>query len=238
MNLSLSKKFKLLMQSSAALLTLSGVLLCPSAQAKTLEVGSRAEKFSLKVVNSDSVGKPTFSLNKFIGPSAETAKKVVVLSFFATYCEPCKRELPLLQELYARYADQGLGIMVVSIDKDKDVPGGAAKAIGDLASEHKLTFPVLHDRFNIVAKRYGIEKLPCLYMIDQDGQVAFVNVGYSDDFSNKLVSEVQRRLGVKVEALPGHGGKKGKKRQHKAKAKAKAETKEKSTPAPKNTTQK
>lgn len=195
-----------------------------SASAKTLEVGARAEKFSLKVVNSDKVGERNYALNKMIGERAKTPKKLVVLSFFATYCAPCKRELPLLQKLNERYADKGLGVLVVSIDKDKDVPGGASKAIADLAEKNHLSFPVLHDRFNIVAKRYGIEKLPCLYMIDDKGQIAYVNTGYTDDFSEQLVTEVQKRLGVPVEPIeektaaePGKKAKKNAKKKHKRK---------------------
>ncbi|MFH1809022.1 MAG: TlpA disulfide reductase family protein [Pseudomonadota bacterium] len=170
----------------------------------TIPTGAAAEQFTLKVVNVDTVEQRIFSLGHLVGDSPKTPKKLVVLSFFATYCEPYKRELPLLQALYTRYADQGLGVLVVSIDKDKDVPGGAAAAVDALAKEHGLSFPVLHDRFNIVAKRYGVEKLPCLYLIDGAGQVALTNVGYTDDFSETLTKEVQTRLGVPVEPI-AHG---------------------------------
>jgi peroxiredoxin len=184
--------------------TLLGFLLFGSlAFGATLQEGSRAEQFTLKVVNTDKVDKRQFSLANYVGEAPSSAKKVVVLSFFATYCEPCKRELPQLQKLYERYADQGLGVLVVSIDKDRDVKGGAAAAVQVIAQENKLTFPVLHDRFNIVAKRYGVEKLPCLYLIDANGNVARANVGYTDDFSVQLTTEIQQRLGVPIEALDG-----------------------------------
>lgn len=172
--------------------------------AATIPTGSLAEQFTLKVVNVDTVEQRIFALGHLVGEAPKTPKKIVVLSFFATYCEPCKRELPLLQALYERYADKGLGVLVVSIDKDKDVPGGAAEAVDALAKEHKLSFPVLHDRFNIVAKRYGVEKLPCLYLIDGEGKVALTNVGYTDDFSETLTKEVQTRLGLPLEAI-AHG---------------------------------
>jgi len=106
-----------------------------------------------------------------------------------------------LQQLYERYAEQGLGVMVVSIDRDRDVPGGAANAIGELAKQHGLTYPVLHDRFNIVAKRYAVAKLPCLYLIDGEGRIAMHSVGYTDDYSATLASELQKRLGVPLEKI-------------------------------------
>lgn len=170
------------------------------AAAGTLPVGVAAEAFRIKTVNSEVVQARLFSLGQLVGPSAKESKKLVILSFFATYCEPCKRELPLLQKLFAEYGDQGLGVLVVSIDKDGDIRGGAAKAVAEIAEQNGLTFPVLHDRFNIVAKRYGVEKLPCLYLIDQQGNIALVNVGYTDDFSAQLVTEVQTRLGQPVGA--------------------------------------
>jgi len=180
-------------------------LLCTSAaQAETLPVGAKAEQFTLKVVNTNVVDKRILSLAHLVGEGATTPKKVVVISFFATYCEPCKKELPFLEQLYQRYGEQGLGVLVVSIDKDKDVPGGAAKAVGALAEQHKLTYPVLHDRFNILAKRYGVEKLPCLYLVDGGGKVALTSVGYTDEFSDTLTTEIQTRLGVAKEKIP-HG---------------------------------
>ena len=122
-------------RSEALTLTLA-TLLAGSLQAGTLPVGARAEQFTLKVVNVEKVDKRILALGHLVGEGAKEPKKLVVLSFFATYCEPCKKELPFLEELYKRYSDQGLGVLVVSIDKDKDVPGGAAKAVGALAEQH------------------------------------------------------------------------------------------------------
>ncbi|MBN2358639.1 MAG: TlpA family protein disulfide reductase [Deltaproteobacteria bacterium] len=184
-----------------ALLLLALAWLVPRAHADTLPVGSRAELFTLKVANPDAVDKRILSLNQLVGEGAATPKKLVLISFFATYCEPCKKELPFLQLLQERYADKGLGILVVSIDKDKDVPGGAAEAVAKIGAEKKLTYPILHDRFNIVAKRYGVEKLPCLYLIDGAGNVALTNVGYTEEFTEALTKEVQTRLGVPLEKI-------------------------------------
>jgi len=189
------------MRMRVALLMTALALLAPRVDAATLAVGTRAELFTLKVANPEVIDKRIFSLNQLVGEGATTPKKLVLISFFATYCEPCKKELPFLQELHKRYADKGLGVLVVSIDKDKDVPGGAAEAVAKIGAENKLTYPILHDRFNIVAKRYGVEKLPCLYLIDSAGNVALSNVGYTEEFTEALTTEVQKRLGVPVEKI-------------------------------------
>jgi hypothetical protein len=62
--------------------------------------------------------------------------------------------------------------------------------------EKALTYPLLSDRFNIVAKRYGVSRLPCLYILDSAGNISLVNTGYTEEFSADLLAAVQKGLGV------------------------------------------
>jgi len=94
--------------------------------------------------------------------------------------------------MYEKYKDAGLGVVVVSIDQKPEDTQKAA----DLAKENAITYPVASDRFNIVAKRYGVKRLPCLYMLDGSGKVTMVNTGYSEEFSGQLLAAVQKGLGV------------------------------------------
>lgn len=153
-----------------------------------LKEGQPALMFQSKVLNSDASGQ------KVVDMAALTngTKKAVILSFFATYCEPCKKELPFLQRMYDKYKEAGLGVVVVSIDQKPEDTQKAA----DLAKENAITYPVASDRFNIVAKRYGVKRLPCLYMLDGSGKVTMVNTGYSEEFSGQLLAAVQKGLGV------------------------------------------
>lgn len=152
-----------------------------------IKQGMAAPLFRGKVLNADAAGERSVALESVVA-----GRKAVILSFFATYCEPCKKELPFLQALYAKYKDAGLGVLVVSIDK---APEDLEKATG-LAATHGLTYPVASDRFNIVAKRYGVKRLPCLYVLDGAGKVSVVNTGYSDEFGGTLLATVQGMLGV------------------------------------------
>lgn len=155
------------------------------------EVGEEVKNFTLKAINAEESGDPYVGINRFVGPDADVAKKAVVLSFFATYCEPCKHEMPFLAALYDYYRDKGLMVLLVTIDKEAEKIE-EAKA---LAKEAHIKFPVLSDRFNIVAKRYYIEKLPCVYLVGADGKVAMVNVGYSDDISRDLLDNIRKAIG-------------------------------------------
>jgi alkyl hydroperoxide reductase subunit AhpC len=122
-----------------------------------------------------------------VGAEATDPKKVVLLSFFAGYCEVCKKELPFLSALYDAYHSKGLQILLINIDKDND-------DILALSDEFKTQFPILHDRFNIVAKRYDINKLPSLFLINSDAAVAFSSVGYSTNISRDILGRVRRAL--------------------------------------------
>ncbi|MBI5495795.1 MAG: TlpA family protein disulfide reductase [Deltaproteobacteria bacterium] len=166
-----------------------------------LKEGQQALMFQSKVINWEAAS------TKVVDMAALTngSKKAVILSFFATYCEPCKKELPFLGRMYEKYKDQGLSVVVVSIDqKQEDI-----QKAGDLAKEHNLLYPVASDRFNIVAKRYGVKRLPCLYILDGAGKVSMVNTGYSEEFSGQLLANIQTRLGVALDpaAVPHEGPK-------------------------------
>jgi len=154
-------------------------------------VGEPVKNFTLKVVNAAEAGQPYVGIDRYYGAEAKEPKKAILLSFFATYCEPCKRELPYLAALYDTYADKGLMILSVSIDKEKE----KIDEVASLAKKSNVKFPVLSDRFNIVAKRYFIEKLPCMYLVDSAGKVAMVKVGYNDDVSKDLLDNVRTAIG-------------------------------------------
>jgi len=180
----------------ATLLCLIPVAALASAEDDgTLKEGDVAPVFTGKVLNADVAGVKTVALDQVVGGTATPAKKAVILSFFAQYCEPCKKELPYLEALHQKYKDQGLGVMVVSIDQK---PEDIQKA-QDLAKEKGVTYPVLSDRFNIVAKRYGVKRLPCLYILDAQGKVSMVNTGYTEEFGGTLLNAVQTRLGVPLD---------------------------------------
>jgi len=181
------------MKLSMAGMTLAvlAVLAGPAQAKDRYDVGEPVPAFTLKVVNEAEAGEKYVSLDKFFGDTAKEKKKATIVSFFATYCAPCKKEMPYLAALYDHYRDKGLQILLVTIDKEAEKID-EAKA---LAKEAAVKFPVLSDRFNIVARRYFIEKLPCVYILNAEGKVALVNVGYSDDVTKGLLDAIRGQLG-------------------------------------------
>lgn len=175
-------------------LALAAVLLSLPALADDLaEVDKPAPSFRLPAYNAKAVGEGFIGLDKYVGPERSDKKtKALLVSFMASFCAPCKKELPVLQALHEKHQGDGLRIMAVSIDAE---PEGQKKVEG-LIEENKITFPVLKDRFNIVARRWLGTKspLPSLFVVRPDGTVAAVHRGYSQDGAELLAKEVEAAL--------------------------------------------
>ncbi len=100
--------------------------------------------------------------------------QVVFLNFWATWCPPCREEMPSMERLYRRYKSRGLAILALSIDsRGEEVVGPFVKGLG-------LTFPVGLDPKMTVASEYRMAALPTSVLIDGGGAIAAVAVGPRD----------------------------------------------------------
>ncbi len=177
----------------------SAILLALPALAQDqgdLKVGDSAPTFTLPVYTAPPDGPTTASLDSYVGADADDkAAKAIVLSFFATFCAPCKREMPYLEQLQEMYRPAGLRVLMISIDRDE---ADAAPKIAALVKQNHVTFPILKDRFNFLARRYlGAQApLPSLFIVDREGTIRLMNRGYGKDASTFLLAGVQDALGL------------------------------------------
>jgi peroxiredoxin len=117
------------------------------------KVGAKAPVFSLRRLS----GEGDVSLRSLRG-------KTVVLNFFASWCDPCKREAPVLEQLWRQ--DRGRGLVVLGIDAN-DARRDARKFV----QKHHVTYPVVFDHDGAVASnRYGIQDLPVTYVLNPTGR--------------------------------------------------------------------
>lgn len=173
-------------------------VLATAGSREKFDVGEVAPTFALRAVNPDVIGETLVAVDRYFGADAKQPKKAVLLSFFATWCEPCKKEMPFLAALYDTYKDKGLMVLSVSIDREAD----QIDVIKTLATNANAKYPVLSDRFNIVAKRYMVAKLPLVYVLSSDGKVAFSRVGYTEDTPRALADEVRKLIGESGSPMP------------------------------------
>ncbi len=178
-----------------ALVALAVLALPAAALEDEIGVGLPAPSFSLRTLNPETAGASWIALDRFAGDAPEDpAAKVVLISFFASWCEPCRKEMPLLVQLDEMYREQGLRVIGVSIDREE--PGiEAAKA---MIARAKVTYPVLSDRFNFLARRYLGDKapLPSVFLVRRDGTIARIERGYAKDASQFLLADVRAALGI------------------------------------------
>ncbi|AOU99476.1 hypothetical protein BI364_02165 [Acidihalobacter yilgarnensis] len=102
--------------------------------------------------------------------------KIVILNFWATFCAPCREELPSLQRLARRYADKGVVVLAVAEDR-----GGRA-AVAPYLKKNGFTLPVLLDPSGAVRKRYEVRVFPMTYIIGRDGHILGLAIGARDWF--------------------------------------------------------
>ena len=99
------------------------------------------------------------------------AGKLVLVNFWATWCQPCIREMPSMERLYAKYKPSGLEIVAISLDQ------GNEQEVRDFVARLKLTFPIVLDPEHKAKALYKVRGLPTTYLVDRKGQVAGYGVG-------------------------------------------------------------
>lgn len=164
-------------------------------------VGAEAPPFALPVYNAEAAKVARTGTMMLVGDDAEDpGTRLIVISFMASHCKPCKRELPFLQQLSAKYASGGLRVVGVAIDNEPE----GQKAMAGLLQQLQITFPVAKDGYNFTARRYLGDQvpLPSVFLVNRQGAVTFVSRGYSEQVSKKLVEEIQKGLGVALEPIP------------------------------------
>lgn len=118
---------------------------------------------------------------------ADFKGRVVYLDFWASWCSPCRRSFPWMNEMQARYKQQGLSIVAVSVDPKRDV-------IDPFIKEMQPNFTVLHDSDGQIAKAYKLVGMPSSFLIDRDGNVVLTHMGFRSKDKDKLEAAIQTLL--------------------------------------------
>jgi peroxiredoxin len=117
---------------------------------------------------------PDFTLSQLGGPNlrlAEQRGQVVAINFWASWCAPCRVEMPHLNRLHDKYRDAGFTFLGVNVDDDPKKAAAEAAKLG-------IRFPVLLDTVKTVSKLYGLNAMPTTVLIDRDGNIREVHLGY------------------------------------------------------------
>ncbi len=133
---------------------------------------------------------PDFTLQSSTGENvrlAEQRGQVVMLNFWASWCGPCRQEMPLLDAMYKRYSSAGFQFYGVNVEEDNTDAKKLLKELG-------VTFPVLFDPESKASKLYNVDAMPTTVVIDKKGEIRFVNRGYKPGDENKYRDQVRELI--------------------------------------------
>jgi peroxiredoxin len=159
---------------AAALAAMSG---CGSTSVRAAVKGDKERKAAPEFVLKDSDGK-TVHLSDYKG-------KVVLLDFWATWCAPCKVEIPWFMEFEQQYKDKGFAVLGVSMDED------GWTAVKPYLERIKVNYRIVLGNDKVGDQYGGVDSLPTTFLIDRQGRIAATHVGLSggkEDFRNDITN--------------------------------------------------
>jgi len=117
---------------------------------------------------------PDFTLKSLAGKNlklSEMTGNVVLINFWASWCGPCREEMPLLNALHNKYAPLGFSVLGVNVEENVDAARGFMK-------DFPVDFPVLLDNANQVSEQYKVIAMPTTVVVDRDGNIRYLHQGY------------------------------------------------------------
>lgn len=133
---------------------------------------------------------PDFTLKSESGENIrleEQRGKVVMINFWASWCAPCRKEMPLLDDLYDRYKDAGFTLFGVNVEQNPEAAKEFLENVG-------VSFPILYDPESNVSRTYQVSAMPTTVMVDRDGKVRYVNRGYKEGDEEKYRKQIRELI--------------------------------------------
>jgi len=133
---------------------------------------------------------PDFTLENLAGGNMrleEYRGQVVLINFWASWCGPCRQEMPILDRLHHRYVDTGFAVLGINVE-------GEADPAQEIVDRTKVTFPILIDDGQKVSEMYNLEAMPSTVVVDRDGVVRYIHRGYKPGDEAKYVEVVKQLI--------------------------------------------
>lgn len=117
----------------------------------------------------------------------ELKGNVVLINFWASWCGPCRQEMPLLEEIYKKYQKYGFELLAINVDED-------STAANDFLKTVDVSFPVLYDQKSTVSQLMGVDAMPTTFMVDREGNVRFAHKGYQPGYEKEYQKQVKKLI--------------------------------------------
>ncbi len=133
---------------------------------------------------------PDFTLKSLSGKNlklSEMRGEVVMINFWASWCGPCRQEMPILEKIYQKYQPLGFTLLGVNVEEDINEAKAYLKDI-------EVSFPILFDNTNKVSQLYEIIAMPSTIVIDRDGNMRFLHQGYQPGVEDEYINYIKTLL--------------------------------------------
>jgi thiol-disulfide isomerase/thioredoxin len=130
---------------------------------------------------------PPFTLSARGGNSVSLSQykgQVVMLNFWASWCGPCRQEMPLLENIYKKYNKMGFTLIGVNVEPD-------SKAADEWLKQTPVSFPVIYDKDSTVSKAYDVSGMPSTVIIDRKGNIRVLHRGYKPGDENEYLDSIR-----------------------------------------------
>jgi peroxiredoxin len=118
---------------------------------------------------------------------SELRGKVILINFWASWCGPCRQEMPVLDELYRHYRPLDFTILGVNVEQNSD----DAKS---LLKDVPVSFPILFDTENKISKLYDVKGMPSTVLVDRDGNIRYVHMGYQSGVEAEYQTQIRELI--------------------------------------------
>ena len=138
-------------------------------------ISGKAENFTLKSRSGKNI------------KLSELRGGVVMINFWASWCGPCRKEMPLLEKIHKKYKKLGFTLLGVNVEQD-------TRAAKRYLKDVKVSFPILFDPANKTSKLYNVSAMPTTVLIDRNGIKRFLHKGYKPGYENDYKKQIKKLL--------------------------------------------
>jgi len=166
-----------------------------NSPAALIEIVSPKTKHKLRLQISDSQPKTVnratdFTLKRFQGPNTRLLDHrgdIVLINFWATWCGPCRQEIPLLMELQEKFKNDRFVVLGITIDTNH-------REVEQFLHDMLVTYPILFDEGQVLSEQFEVKAMPSSFILDRDGIIRFEHIGFKPNYAELYIQEIQKLI--------------------------------------------
>ncbi|MFK5914061.1 MAG: TlpA disulfide reductase family protein [Woeseiaceae bacterium] len=147
----------------------------PASHAASEKISGKASNFTLKSRSGKNI------------KLSELRGDVVMLNFWASWCGPCRKEMPLLEKIHKKYKRLGFTLLGINVEEN-------TRDAKNYLKDVKVTFPILFDKTQKTSKLYNVSAMPTTILIDRNGNQRFIHKGYKAGYENDYKKQIKKLL--------------------------------------------